>query len=400
MKKFSERRVVSALATGARTTVFGPGASHCGVHPIPGATTGWKACPWIAWDVPKARRQRDSPGSAEALDFGPASPITPQYNPDTTARGRRGSAGRGDAPRRRKDRLSTHGRSPRLDSVSCGWPPWSCLRCGCCDVRAAPLRAISFEVDRALGPDEAAAWVRASLDGRPAMDAGSTVASLFVQAATCASSPGTSSPAAARAAARSSTSSGGTTRTSSPCRRPFPAAPPTSATRCGERGYPYGFSAPRGPADRGLCLLSRVPLRRVTRRRRLTQARSIRAAGSRSSSSSTACGSRPCTGPRKARRSRPSGMPPPAGSRAASPGRSSCWVTSTPARTAWTPRVTASGREGRSPRWAAWGWWTAGGGSTATGGSTRGSATRAALRAGRGFRIDHAFVSPVARRPA
>ena len=31
-------------------------------------------------------------------------------------------------------------------------------------------------------------------------------------------------------------------------------------------GYRYGFSAPRGPGDRGLCVLSRVPLRRVARR--------------------------------------------------------------------------------------------------------------------------------------
>jgi exonuclease III len=28
-------------------------------------------------------------------------------------------------------------------------------------------------------------------------------------------------------------------------------------------GYTYGFSAPRGPRERGLCLLSRIPMRRV-----------------------------------------------------------------------------------------------------------------------------------------
>ena len=33
-----------------------------------------------------------------------------------------------------------------------------------------------------------------------------------------------------------------------------------------EVGYRYGLSAPRGPGDRGLCVLARVPIRRVARR--------------------------------------------------------------------------------------------------------------------------------------
>jgi exodeoxyribonuclease III len=44
----------------------------------------------------------------------------------------------------------------------------------------------------------------------------------------------------------------------------------TISTRAGDvchvlaaAGYTYGFSAPRGPRDRGLCLLSRLPIRRV-----------------------------------------------------------------------------------------------------------------------------------------
>ena len=66
------------------------------------------------------------------------------------------------------------------------------------------------------------------------------------------------------AVARSSRPFDGTTRMSSCCRRPSRRRAADLCHVLGRDGYARCFSAPRGPRDRGLCVLSRVPARLVT----------------------------------------------------------------------------------------------------------------------------------------